>query len=50
MARVDSTPVRRWYIADPANPDRPATEVAYPAAGTPNADVTLVLADRKSVV
>jgi len=44
VARVDSTPVHRWYIADPANPARPATEVAYPAAGTPNADVTLVLA------
>src|SRR5215813_2387534 len=44
VARVDGAPVRRWYIADPANPDRPAAEVAYPAAGTPNADVTLVLA------
>jgi dipeptidyl-peptidase 4 len=44
VARVASTPVRRWYICDPANPDRPAAEVAYPAAGTPNADVTLVLA------
>src|SRR5437773_7441034 len=44
VARVDSTPVRRWYISDPANPERPAAEVAYPAAGTPNADVTLVLA------
>jgi dipeptidyl-peptidase-4 len=43
-ARVDDTPVHRWYIADPANPARPAAEVAYPAAGTPNADVTLVLA------
>jgi dipeptidyl-peptidase 4 len=44
VARVDDTPVHRWYIADPANPARPAAEVAYPAAGTPNADVTLVLA------
>jgi dipeptidyl-peptidase-4 len=44
VAGVDSTPVHRWYIADPANPARPATEVAYPAAGTPNAGVTLVLA------
>ncbi|HKA96278.1 MAG TPA: prolyl oligopeptidase family serine peptidase [Streptosporangiaceae bacterium] len=44
VARVDNTPVHRWYIADPANPARPAAEVAYPAAGTPNADVTLVLA------
>ncbi|HUL24215.1 MAG TPA: prolyl oligopeptidase family serine peptidase [Streptosporangiaceae bacterium] len=44
VARVDSTPVRRWYIADPANPDRPPAEVAYPAAGTPNAEVSLLLA------
>ncbi|MFI0451062.1 prolyl oligopeptidase family serine peptidase [Actinomadura sp. 6N118] len=42
-ARVDETPVNRWSIADPANPDRPATEIAYPAAGTPNAIVSLVL-------
>ncbi|MET0901883.1 MAG: prolyl oligopeptidase family serine peptidase [Acidimicrobiales bacterium] len=38
--RVDDTPVQRWWIADPAHPDRPPTQVAYPAAGTPNADVT----------
>ena len=42
-ARVDETPVRRWHIADPANPDRPPIEVAYPAAGTPNAYVGLVI-------
>ena len=35
--------MQRWYIADPANPARPPTEVAYPAAGTANAEVTLVL-------
>jgi dipeptidyl-peptidase-4 len=40
-ARVDESPVQRWYISDPANPDRAATEIAYPAAGTPNADVSL---------
>jgi len=44
VARVDESPVRRWYIADPANPDKAPTEVAYPAAGTPNADVSLLLA------
>jgi dipeptidyl-peptidase 4 len=44
IARVDSSPVRRWYIADPAHPGRPPAEVAYPAAGTPNARVSLVLA------
>lgn len=42
-ARVDVSPVRRWHIPDPANPDKPANEVRYPAAGTPNADVTLFL-------
>jgi dipeptidyl-peptidase-4 len=41
VARVDETPVQRWHIADPANPDRPAAEVAYPVAGTPNAFVSL---------
>jgi dipeptidyl-peptidase-4 len=41
VARVDESPVQRWYISDPANPDRAATEVAYPAAGTQNARVTL---------
>jgi dipeptidyl-peptidase-4 len=44
-ARVDESPVQRWYIADPANPATAATEVAYPAAGTANADVTLWLVD-----
>ena len=43
-ARVDETPVNRWHIADPANPDRAPAEVAYPAAGTPNAEVSLLLA------
>jgi dipeptidyl-peptidase-4 len=43
VARVDESQVQRWYIADPANPDRPATQVGYPAAGTPNADVCLLL-------
>ncbi|MEV0596691.1 S9 family peptidase [Nonomuraea cavernae] len=40
-ARVDTTPVQRWWIADPANPSRPPREIAYPAAGTANADVSL---------
>jgi len=39
IARVDESPVQRWHIADPAHPDRVPTEVAYPAAGTPNAAV-----------
>jgi dipeptidyl-peptidase-4 len=41
VARVDTASVARWYIADPANPDRPPREVAYPAAGTANAAVSL---------
>ena len=44
VARVDEAPVTRWHIADPANPERPPAEVAYPAAGTPNAAVSLRLA------
>ena len=43
-ARVDETPVQFWHIADPANPERPARAVRYPAAGTPNADVSLYIA------
>ncbi|MBV8219367.1 MAG: prolyl oligopeptidase family serine peptidase [Solirubrobacterales bacterium] len=44
VARVDTTPVARWHLSDPANPDRPPVEVAYPAAGTANAEVSVVLA------
>jgi dipeptidyl-peptidase-4 len=36
--------VNRRHIADPAHPDRVPAEVAYPAAGTPNAGVSLLLA------
>ncbi|MGN9792456.1 prolyl oligopeptidase family serine peptidase [Streptomyces sp. OZ13] len=41
VARADERDVRRWWIPDPANPDREPSKVAYPAAGTPNADVRL---------
>ncbi len=44
VARVDVGPVQRLHIADPSNPGQPATEIRYPAAGTPNAVVSLVLA------
>lgn len=40
-ARADTSPVQRWWIADPADPARPPRAVRYPAAGTANADVTL---------
>jgi len=42
-ARVDSSQVQQWWIADPANPSAPPTPVRYPATGTTNADVTLAL-------
>ncbi|MFI1323247.1 prolyl oligopeptidase family serine peptidase [Streptomyces rochei] len=41
VARVDDTPVRRWWISDPAHPERDPHHVPYPAAGTANADVRL---------
>jgi dipeptidyl-peptidase 4 len=41
VARADDTPVRRWWISDPAHPEREPQRVAYPAAGTDNADVRL---------
>ncbi|GAA1412402.1 prolyl oligopeptidase family serine peptidase [Kitasatospora putterlickiae] len=43
VERADDTPVNRWWIADPANPDREPAEVAYPAAGTADAEVGLWL-------
>ena len=39
--RVDVSPIDVWHIADPAHPELPATEHRYPAAGTPNASVSL---------
>ena len=44
VARVDESAVARWHIADPANPDKAPAEVSYPAAGTANADVSLLIA------
>ncbi|WP_409469877.1 S9 family peptidase [Streptomyces sp. HC307] len=41
VARVDDTPVQRWWISDPAHPERDPRHVPYPAAGTRNADVQL---------
>ncbi|MFE2412862.1 prolyl oligopeptidase family serine peptidase [Kitasatospora sp. NPDC059408] len=45
VERADDTPVRRWWIADPANPEREPAEVAYPAAGTADAEVGLWVFD-----
>ncbi|MEU7334088.1 prolyl oligopeptidase family serine peptidase [Streptomyces sp. NPDC007074] len=41
VARVDDAPVRRWWISDPAQPEQAPQQVAYPSAGTDNADVRL---------
>lgn len=41
VERYDEHPVHVWHVADPENPDRPPSEQRYPAAGTPNAVVTL---------
>src|SRR6266568_2499569 len=44
LAYVRAGALRVASIADPANPARPPAEVAYPAAGSPNAEVSLLLA------
>src|SRR5690606_37657481 len=41
VARVDTSPVPRWHLSDLARPEAAPTTLAYPAAGTPNADVSL---------
>ncbi|MER5363370.1 prolyl oligopeptidase family serine peptidase [Streptomyces sp. NPDC002785] len=43
VTRVDTSMVQRRYISDPAHPERPPREMAYPAAGTANAEVSLHL-------
>jgi dipeptidyl-peptidase-4 len=43
VCRVDESNVQRWHIGDPSQPERPPSVLAYPAAGTTNADVTLWL-------
>jgi dipeptidyl-peptidase 4 len=40
---VDKSPVRRFHIADPANPEVAPNVVSYPAAGTDNATVRLAV-------
>jgi dipeptidyl-peptidase 4 len=41
VARVDLAPVRRFHLADPANPAIEPVRLPYPAAGTANAEVSL---------
>jgi dipeptidyl-peptidase-4 len=43
VARVDDSAVTRWHVADPAAPEQVPQVLAYPAAGTANAEVTLHL-------
>ncbi|MFF9784978.1 S9 family peptidase [Streptomyces nigrescens] len=43
VARVDTGPVERRYVSDPSDPTKPPQAIRYPAAGTPNAEVTLQL-------
>ncbi|TDV55293.1 S9 family peptidase [Actinophytocola oryzae] len=43
VAFVDKSQVRRWHIADPANPEAEPNVVSYPAAGTDNATVRLAV-------
>ena len=50
VARVDEAPVQRWYIGDPIDPSVAPVEHRYPAAGTPNADVSLHLCSLDGVV
>lgn len=40
-ARVDESALQRRWFADPAHPELPAEDFAYPEAGGPNADVRL---------
>ncbi len=42
-ARVDNAPVDTWWIANPVSPSSEPTQVRYPAAGRPNAAVSLAI-------
>jgi len=44
VARVDSTAVELWHIADPAEPGKAPRAVRYAAVGRANAEVTLWIA------
>ena len=43
VARVDTAEVPIWYIPSPADPAAAPVPMAYPAAGTVNADVSLAV-------
>lgn len=44
IERVDVSAVPQWWISDPAKPQQEPTAHRYPAAGTTNADLGLVIA------
>jgi dipeptidyl-peptidase-4 len=48
VCRVDDAPVQVWHISNPADPASEPNAVRYPAAGTPNPDVTLHLCPLES--
>jgi dipeptidyl-peptidase-4 len=43
VCRVDNALVQVWHISNPADPGTDPNRIRYPAAGTPNADVSLHL-------
>ena len=43
VARVDTAEVPVWHITSPADPEAAPVPMAYPAAGTVNADVSLAI-------
>jgi dipeptidyl-peptidase 4 len=43
VARVDTRAVQRFHLADPADPAAAPARLAYPAAGTANAEVRLTV-------
>ncbi|MET0234276.1 MAG: prolyl oligopeptidase family serine peptidase [Kibdelosporangium sp.] len=45
VAHTDRSGVQRWHISDPANPAAEPHTVRYPAAGTPNVEVKLLVID-----
>jgi dipeptidyl-peptidase-4 len=45
VCRVDVSDVRRWWLHEPSAPETAPAMLRYPAAGTANADVRLVVVD-----
>jgi dipeptidyl-peptidase 4 len=44
-ARVDQSRMPQWHLSDPSDPGLPPNKVAYPYAGSTNAEVSLHLLD-----